>query len=81
MKKLIVGLAAAGGIIAMAAKCKQMMAGHSQAGGMREHCKGMGAKCEEMMAAHGNHGDKAQAPEHSEQEAPQFAGNGEAVTV
>lgn len=93
MKKLIVGLVAIGGIIAlrsvagrasqkmqehckqMAGKCKQMMAGQAgEQSEMREHC-------EEMMAAHGGHGEKGEAPGHSEQETPQFVADGEAVAV
>jgi hypothetical protein len=92
MKKLIVGLAAVGALIAlrpvarrkmrehcerMASKCKEMMAsqpGQHEAAGMRE-------RCQEMMAAHKGHDEAAETGEHSEQEAPQFAGNAEAVVV
>jgi hypothetical protein len=96
MKRAIVGVAAVGAIIAlrpvasrisqkmrehceqMASKCKQMMAtqpGQGREGAaMPEHCK-------EMMARHGGEGEKAKTPERPEQEAPQFAGNREAVAV
>jgi hypothetical protein len=94
MKKAIVVLAAVGAVIGlrqviprvarkmrehcqqMAAKCKQMMAGQSgergEAAGMPEHCK--------QMAAHfRGHGDLAETRERSEEEAPQFVGQGQAV--
>jgi hypothetical protein len=95
MKKLIVGLGAVGGIIALRAAATR--GGHS----MSEHCKGMGAKCKEMMASqsdqHGpagmpercqqmmaadkDQGERTETPEHPEPEAPQFVGSGEAVPV
>ncbi len=95
MKKAIFGLAAVGAVIGlgpvvkrrigrtirehcqqMAAKCKQMMAGQSgergEAAGMPEHCK--------QMAAHfRGDGDLAETRERSDQEAPQFVGQGRAV--
>ena len=96
MKKLIVGLVAVGAVIAlrpvgtrigrkvrehceqMAGECKHTMAAtperQDRAAGMREHCK-------EMMAAHRGSDDAAETHEQSEQEAPGFAGNGEAVAV
>ena len=92
MKKLIVGLAAVGALIAlrpvagrkmrehcerMASKCREMMA--SQPG---EHgAAGMRERCQEMMAAHTGQGEKAETSEHPEPEAPQFVGSGEAVVV
>ena len=95
MKKLIVGLAAVGGIIVLRAAARR--GGHT----MSEHCRSMGAKCkemmasqpgqheaagmrehcQEMMAAHTRQGEKADTPEHPEEETPQFVGNGEAVSV
>jgi hypothetical protein len=92
MKKLIVGLAAVGGIIALRERGGEKM---------REHCKNMGAKCKEMMAsqsgqhgatgmrgccqemtaAHTDPGERTKTPEPPEQEAPQFVGSGEAVSV
>jgi hypothetical protein len=95
MKKVIVGLAAVGALIALRSVAAR--GGHEMSG----HCKGMGAKCKEMMAsqsgqhgaaamrehcqekmaAHTGQGDKAETPEHPEPEAPQFVGNGEAVAV
>jgi hypothetical protein len=91
MKKLIVGLAAVGALIAlrpvarrkmrehcerMASKCKEMMA--SQPG--QHEAAGMRERCQEMMAAHAGHGERTETPEHPEPEAPQFAGE-EAVAV
>jgi hypothetical protein len=93
MKKLIVGVVAVGSVLAlrpvvkrrmvqkmrehckqMAGKCKQMMASQSgERSAMREHCK--------EMASHGANGEEAATPKHSEQEAPQFVGHGEAVAV
>jgi hypothetical protein len=92
MKKLILGLAAVGALIAlrpvarrktrehcerMASKCKEMMAsqpGQHEGAGMRE-------RCQEMKAANTDPGETTETPEQPEQEAPQFAGNGEAVAV
>ena len=95
MKKAIFGLAAVGAVIGlgpvvkrrigrkmrehcqqMAAKCKQMMAAESgergEAATMPEHCK--------QMAAHfRGHRELAETRERSEQEAPQFVGEGQAV--
>ena len=95
MKKLIVRLAAVGGIIALSAVARR--GGHK----MSEHCKSMGARCkemmasqsgqpgppgmrehcQEMMAAHTDQGERTNTPEHPEGEAPQFVGSGEAVAV
>ncbi len=92
MKKVIIGLGALGALIAlrpvagrkmrehcerMAGKCRQMMASQS---GQRSGAPGMREHCQEMMASHAGHGERAETPEHAEQ-APQFAGNGEAVAV
>ena len=93
MKKLIVGLAAIGGIIAL-----RSVAGQASQK-MQEHCKQMAGKCkqmmagqsaghsemrehcQEMMASHGRNGEEAATPERSAQEAPQSVAGGEAVAV
>jgi hypothetical protein len=93
MKKVIIGLAAIGGIIAL-----WSVAGRG-AQKMREHCMQMAGKCRQMMAGQsGEHSEmrehceetmaspKGQAEpseplEHSEPDAPQFLAKGEAVAV
>ena len=58
MKKLIIGLAALGVVLAVRPLVKRKAAQK-----MREHCKQMAAKCKEMMAQSGA-GDAAGMPEH-----------------
>ena len=97
MKKLIVGVAAVGAVMALRPVLKRRMVQK-----MREHCTQMAGKCKEMigaqprgrgqaggmpehckevMAAHAAHGESVETSEHSEQEAPQFVSRGEAVAV
>lgn len=72
MKKLIVGLAAVGGIVALRAAAER--GGHK----MSEHCKSMGAKCKEMMASQSG---QTEAPGMRERCQQQFVGSDEAVPV
>ncbi len=93
MKKVVIGLAAIGGIIGL-----RSLAGR---GGqkMREHCMKMAGKCKQMMAgqsaehsemrercketmaSHSRKSEEAATPERAEQEAPQFVATGEAVAL
>jgi len=97
MKKLIVGVAAVGAVMALRPVLKRRMVQK-----MREHCTQMAGKCKEMMgaqpgahreasgmpehckevmAAHRAQGESVETSEHSEQEALQFVSRGEAVAV
>ena len=70
MRKVIVGLAAAGAVIALRAAAKR--GGHTMSG----HCKKMAGKCKQMMA--GQSGE-ARMREHCKEMAAQCRGSGEAA--
>jgi hypothetical protein len=77
MKKVIVGLAAVGAVLALRPVLK-----HRMVQKMHKHCKQMGPKCKQMMAAQSTgHGEPADTRELPEPEAPHFVANGEAVAV
>jgi hypothetical protein len=60
MRKLIIGLAATGAVIALGSVAKH------KAEKMREHCREMGAKCKEKMAEFGAANQEAGAREETE---------------
>lgn len=70
MKKLILGLAAVGALVALRPVIKRRMVQK-----MREHCKQMAAHCKEMMGGHGEATGREAMPqkmrEHCEEMAAQ----------
>lgn len=88
MKKAIIGVAAVGTVVGLGVVIRRV------GDEMREHCGQMAAQCKQVMAGHvGNrsettgarersgqrHAQAAETHEHSDQDAPQFVGRGEAV--